>query len=135
MKPPIVTVKGISPISKQVEYNLHNDGCSFLSVCSTVVCHASIRLDDPRCKVYKNGREIEMTHMEYELLKLLMNHPGITYSRDALLEKVWRNKHLKRTRTVDVHIRRLRIKIEDDDKTPQIIETVRGRGYRLAALK
>ena len=95
-----------------------------------VLSFAGIRLDDGKHRVYKGDSEIEMTHREYELLKHMMLNRGIAYSRDALLTSVWGYEYAGETRTVDVHIRQLRRKIEDDDANPQIIETVRGRGYR-----
>ena len=71
-----------------------------------------------------------MTNREYELLKFLMQNRGIAYSRDDLLNHVWGYDFAGETRTVDVHIRQLRRKIEDDSANPVYIETVRGRGYR-----
>lgn len=94
------------------------------------VSSGAIVLDDTRHRVFKNGRELEMTHREYELLKFLMLHRGVAYSRDDLLNYVWGYEYSGETRTVDVHIRQLRRKIEEDDANPQLIETVRGRGYR-----
>lgn len=91
-----------------------------------------IKLDDQRHRVYKNNKEIEMTNREYELLKFMMNNVGVAYSRDALLNSVWGYEYAGETRTVDVHIRQLRRKIEEDDSNPKIIETVRGRGYRIS---
>jgi len=87
-------------------------------------------LDDIRHRVYLNDQEIEMTNREYELLKFLMTNKGIAYSRDELLNHVWGYEYVGETRTVDVHIRQLRKKIEKDDANPEMIETVRGRGYR-----
>lgn len=87
-------------------------------------------LDDIRHRVFKGGQEIEMTHREYELLKYLMLHRGVAYSRDDLLNHVWGYEYIGETRTVDVHIRQLRRKLEADDANPVLIETVRGRGYR-----
>lgn len=91
-----------------------------------------ICIDDARHRVYRNDREIEVTHREYELLKHLMLNRGIAYSRDELLNAVWGYDYYGETRTVDVHIRQLRRKIEADDANPVLIETVRGRGYRFA---
>ena len=96
----------------------------------SVLSYAGIRLDDVKHRVFKGNAEIEMTHREYELLKYMMLNRGIAYSRDALLASVWGYEYAGETRTVDVHIRQLRRKIEEDDANPQIIETVRGRGYR-----
>lgn len=91
---------------------------------------AGILLDDIRHRVYADDKEIEMTNREYELLKFLMQNRGVAYSRDDLLNYVWGYEYSGETRTVDVHIRQLRRKIEKDDANPVIIETVRGRGYR-----
>jgi two-component system alkaline phosphatase synthesis response regulator PhoP len=91
---------------------------------------AGILLDDVRHRVYSKGKEIEITNREYELLKFLMQNRGVAYSRDDLLNYVWGYEYSGETRTVDVHIRQLRRKIEIDDSNPVIIETVRGRGYR-----
>lgn len=87
-------------------------------------------LDDVRHRVFKGDREIDMTNREYELLKYLMMNRGIAFSRDELLDHVWGFDYGGETRTVDVHIRQLRRKIEDSDTNPVLIETVRGYGYR-----
>ena len=80
--------------------------------------------------VTMNGQEIEMSHKEFELLKLLAENPGRVYSRDILLEKIWGYEYIGETRTVDVHIRHIRKKIEEDDSNPLFIKTVRGYGYK-----
>ncbi len=89
-----------------------------------------VTLDDVKHRVYKGDKEVEMTNREYELLKFMINNKGIAYSRDSLLSSVWGYEYAGETRTVDVHIRQLRRKLEEDDSNPLIIETVRGRGYR-----
>lgn len=94
------------------------------------IASGEIQLDDVRHRVFKNGQEIEMTNREFELLKYLMNNRGVAFSRDELLDRVWGYEYGGETRTVDVHIRQLRRKIETDDANPILIETVRGRGYR-----
>lgn len=96
---------------------------------SRIVC-ADLLLDDARHLVFKGDEELEMTNREYELLKFLMLHRGNAYSRDDLLNYVWGYDYSGETRTVDVHIRQLRRKIEDDSSQPTFIETVRGYGYR-----
>lgn len=93
-----------------------------------------IVIDDNRHRVFRAGNEIEMTHREYELLKFLMLHKGVAYSRDDLLNYVWGYDYSGETRTVDVHIRQLRRKLETDDANPVLIETVRGRGYRFSEI-
>ena len=95
-----------------------------------VIRCADIILDDVKHRVYASDDEIEMTNREYELLKFLMLNRGIAFSRDELLNHVWGYEYSGETRTVDVHIRQLRRKIEKDDANPEYIETVRGRGYR-----
>ena len=80
------------------------------------------------CEVTLNGRLIELTFKEYELLRFLASHPGRVYTRDSLLSRVWGYDYFGGDRTVDVHIRRLRSKIEDATHT--FIETVRNIGYR-----
>lgn len=80
--------------------------------------------------VTKNGKEIEMSLKEFELLKLLAENPGRVYSRDVLLEKIWGYEYIGETRTVDVHIHHIRKKIEEDDSNPIFIKTVRGYGYK-----
>lgn len=89
-----------------------------------------IILDDAKHVVIKAGKEVDMTHREYELLKFLMLHRGNAFSRDDLLNYVWGYDYSGETRTVDVHIRQLRRKIEDDPSNPELIQTVRGYGYR-----
>lgn len=78
----------------------------------------------------KNGEIVDLTLKEFELFKYLINHRGQVISRDTLLEKIWGYDYIGETRTVDVHIRQLRKKIEDDDSNPFYIITVRGVGYK-----
>ncbi|ADU73923.1 two-component system alkaline phosphatase synthesis response regulator PhoP [Acetivibrio thermocellus AD2] len=91
-----------------------------------------ITIDFERREVYKDNQIIEMTFKEFELLKLLIMNRGKVLSRDMLLQKIWGFDFFGETRTVDVHIRYLRQKIEDDDNNPVYIETVRGIGYRFS---
>lgn len=95
-----------------------------------VIAIGPISLDDARHRVFVDDREIDLTNREYELLKFLMKNRGIAFTRDELLNHVWGFDYAGETRTVDVHIRQLRRKLEKDDKVPVLIETVRGRGYR-----
>ncbi|MDD5189508.1 MAG: response regulator transcription factor [Dehalococcoidales bacterium] len=85
-------------------------------------------IDTAKYEVYRNGLLIELTFKEYELLKFLAGNPGRVYSRDALLNQIWGEDYFGGDRTVDVHIRRLRGKIEDDGQS--YIDTVRNIGYR-----
>ena len=74
------------------------------------------------------GERVILTYKEYELLKLFLSHPGVAFTREQLLQKVWNTDYIQETRTVDMHIRTLRQKL---DNYGHIIETVRNVGYRL----
>lgn len=92
-----------------------------------------IQLDHLRHQVTVAGQEVELTKREYDLLKFLMENRGFVFTRDHLLNQVWGYDYPGETRTVDVHIRQLRRKLEEDSSEPQWIETVRGVGYRFKA--
>ena len=79
--------------------------------------------------ISKNGKVIDVTQKEFDLLVCLMSTPGKVYSREELMEKVWNYDYFGDMRTVDVTVRRLREKIEDDPGTPVCIRTKRGAGY------
>jgi DNA-binding response OmpR family regulator len=81
--------------------------------------------------VLKAGREVSLTKTEFNLLCEFADHPNIVLSRDQLLERVWGYDYLGDSRLVDAHVRRLRVKIEDQADDPKLIVTVRGIGYRL----
>jgi DNA-binding response OmpR family regulator len=85
-----------------------------------------ITIDLAKCEVVFRGRLVDLTFREYELLCFLVSNPGRVFSRDALLDKVWGYDFYGGDRTVDVHIRRLRSKLDESD----CIETVRNMGYR-----
>ncbi|MCL5057834.1 MAG: response regulator transcription factor [Actinobacteria bacterium] len=76
------------------------------------------------------GKRIYLSPKEFEILEVLASNPGRVFNREMLLEKIWGFSELRETRTVDVHIRYLRQKIEEDPSHPLFIETVRGVGYR-----
>jgi len=97
---------------------------------SELLMHGDITIDCTRREVYKDGELLEMPLKEFELLKLLILNKGKVLSRELLLEKIWGFDYYGETRTVDVHIRYLRQKIENDDSNPVFIETIRGIGYR-----
>lgn len=90
-----------------------------------------IELDPVRHGVLVRGTEVQLTPKEFKLLETLMVNRGQVFSRDFLLQKVWGYNYTGDTRTVDVHIRRLRQKIEQDPTCPRYIETVHGFGYRM----
>jgi DNA-binding response OmpR family regulator len=93
-----------------------------------VIQVGDLRIDQDRYEVFNRGRKVLLTFKEYQLLCLLAANPGRVFSRDALLEQIWEYDYFGGTRTVDVHIRRLRSKIEGPGRT--YIETVWSVGYR-----
>ncbi len=90
-----------------------------------------LMIDMENYELFKRGEKIDLTFKEFELLKLLSINRGKVLIRNYLLDKVWGYEYFGETRTVDVHIRHLRKKIEDDDKKPKYIETIRGVGYKM----
>lgn len=81
-------------------------------------------------EVFKGETKVDLTLKEFELLEILIKNKGRVMTRDFLLEKIWGYEYMGETRTVDVHVRHLRKKIEDDDKNPVFIQTIRGIGYK-----
>ncbi|WP_026889154.1 winged helix-turn-helix domain-containing protein [Clostridium beijerinckii] len=90
----------------------------------------NLKVDFERHEVYVNDRKVDLTLKEFELLQILIKNKGRILKRETLLDKIWGYEYIGETRTVDVHIRYLRKKIEEDDKNPRFIETIRGVGYR-----
>ena len=93
----------------------------------------SIKLDEDAFLVYKDDVILNLTLKEFELLLLLIKNKGKALNRNYLLDTIWGYDYIGETRTVDVHIRHIRQKIEEDDANPKYIETVRGVGYRFNA--
>lgn len=89
-----------------------------------------LRIDFLKRNVFVNGEKIDLTYKEFELLKTLVSHPGRVFGRDSLLQLVWGDADFRDPRTVDVHIRHLREKLEPDPHDPEYIFTVRGAGYK-----
>ena len=89
---------------------------------------ADVAVDLDRHEVYKGERRVELTPKEFALLEILMRSPGRVFKRGELLEKVWEFEYMGDTRTVDIHIQRLRKKLQDD----RFIRTVFGVGYKVA---
>ncbi len=91
---------------------------------------SDLAIDFEKHDVTRDGKKVELTLKEFELLEILIKNKGRVMTRDFLLDKIWGYEYIGETRTVDVHIRHLRQKLEKDDKNPQYIETIRGIGYR-----
>jgi len=89
-----------------------------------------LRIDFERREVKIDDEPVRLTYVEFEILAALACNPGRVYSRQTLLERVWGDSAYRDPRTVDVHIRHLREKLERDPKTPELVQTMRGVGYR-----
>jgi DNA-binding response OmpR family regulator len=89
-----------------------------------------LRIDFDKRQVTVDGAPVRLTYVEFEILAALARNPGRVYSRATLLERVWGDSAYRDPRTVDVHIRHLREKLERDPKEPELVQTVRGVGYR-----
>ncbi|WP_448851426.1 MtrAB system response regulator MtrA [Corynebacterium sp. 335C] len=87
-------------------------------------------IDVPGHAVTRDGEEIALTPLEFDLLRTLASKPRQVFSREELLEQVWGYRHSSDTRLVNVHVQRLRAKIEQDPENPRIVLTVRGVGYK-----
>jgi DNA-binding response OmpR family regulator len=89
-----------------------------------------IRIDFPKRTVRARGRETQLTFVEFEILSALARAPGRVFTRDMLLSRIWGDSAYRDPRTIDVHIRHLREKLEREPKDPEYLFTVRGVGYR-----
>ncbi|HUH14820.1 MAG TPA: response regulator transcription factor [Gaiellaceae bacterium] len=95
-----------------------------------VIEAGEIRIDAPRRTVEVRGQEVQLTYVEFELLRVLASAPGRVFSRRQLLERLRGGADYREPRTIDVHVRHLREKIERNPHEPELILTVRGVGYR-----
>lgn len=100
------------------------------STTTQVLSHENLRLYPDECRVTRDGNELNLSPKEYRLLELFMQHPRRVWSRDKLLEQIWGHDYFGDSKTVDVHIRWLREKLEDNPSEPVHLQTVRGFGYR-----
>jgi len=126
----------IRELMARVQANLRRGATDFtylnLSADTTSIKHGNIDINIERYEVKKQGKVIDLTLREFELLKFLALQPEKIFSREALLEKVWGYEYYGDVRTVDVTVRRLREKIEDDPSNPTYVVTRRSIGYFFA---
>ncbi|WP_188586747.1 MtrAB system response regulator MtrA [Gordonia jinhuaensis] len=97
---------------------------------SEVLAIGPVQIDVPAHKVTRDGKLISLTPLEFDLLVALARKPRQVFTRDVLLEQVWGYRHPADTRLVNVHVQRLRAKVEIDPENPEIVLTVRGVGYK-----
>ena len=96
------------------------------------VSYRHVEIDPARRRVRIGGRDVELTGHEFHLLYVLLSNPGIVFSREALLNKVWKDQTYVTVRSVDTLVKRLRKKIEENPAEPSVIQTVWGAGYKAA---
>jgi two-component system response regulator RegX3 len=94
---------------------------------------AGLRLEPATRRTYINNEEIHLRRKEFELLRLLMENPGRVMTRQTLIDRVWGEDYVGDTKTLDVHIMRLRSRIRSEEKSSVAVTTIRGVGYRLDA--
>ncbi len=99
-----------------------------------VISSNGIRIDVGRRRVEIQGEAVQLTYVEFELLRTLAARPGRVFTRQMLLEALWGDSAFREPRTIDVHVRHLREKLESDPAAPEFILTVRGVGYRFRDL-
>ena len=98
----------------------------------SVIDAGRIRIDLARRTVDVDGKPVQLTYVEFELLRTLASSPGVVFSRQRLLESLWGGSDYREPRTIDVHVRHLREKLEEDPSEPRHLQTVRGAGYRFS---
>ena len=119
----------------RVKANIRRTAMTSASAESSMSAGGALTINTENFQVYKSGRPIELTQREYELLTFLASHPDKVFSRVDLMEQVWNYGYVgDDVRTVDVTVRRLREKIEDDPASPRYILTRRGVGYYYSSL-
>ena len=128
-------VKPFSPkvLVARVKAVLRRAGADVQDEAAGPLVQGDISIDAKAREVRVQGREVELTSTEFELLRVLSEHPGWVYTREELLEAVWGYSYLGDSRLVDVHIANLRKKIGDDPSEPHFVRTVRGVGYKFQA--
>jgi two-component system response regulator MtrA len=94
-----------------------------------------IVIDQMEHTISRNEKQIPLTRLEFDLLVALAKEPGRVFTREALLNEVWGYQHAADTRLVNVHVQRLRSKIEADAENPELVQTVRGVGYKAGPVR
>lgn len=116
---------------KHSEITYENSSSKQVSEASKLIDLGSLVIDCENFTIAIHGKEVELTQREFELLSKLASTPNRVFSREQLLEEVWGWSFIGESRTIDVHVRYLREKIEEDPANPKILKTIRGVGYKL----
>jgi DNA-binding response OmpR family regulator len=122
---------GLAELRSRIRAVLRRSGARAMG--DEVLVAGDIKLDRPRREVTRAGQPVELTFSEFELLNCLMSEPGRLFNRQELLRAIWSDSAYRDPRAIDVHVRHLREKLEEDPARPSLIVTVRGAGYRLNA--
>ena len=102
---------------------------------SGIISVGDLKIDVQAHQLLRDGKQIQLTRLEFDLLATLAKEPGRVFTREALLSEVWGYQHAADTRLVNVHVQRLRSKIESDADNPEYVLTVRGVGYKAGSAK
>lgn len=121
----------IQELMARVKTVLRRVQSSAQKISEEIIEHDGMKIDLQKYEVNLNGEKLDLSKKEFELLRLLLENKGKVLTRNFLLDQVWGYEYHGETRTVDVHIRYLRKKIEEVDKDWKHIETIRGVGYKL----
>jgi two-component system response regulator RegX3 len=123
---------GIERRRNPVRYPSTDSGTE-LEPTSNVLEAGGIQIDPDRHLVFIRGEDVHLRRKEFELLSLLMENAGRLLTRDVLIDRIWGSDYFGDTKTLDVHIKRLRSHVEEDPSSPKLITTIRGVGYRFDA--
>ena len=96
------------------------------------ILHKGLEINTASRQVFVNGKEVQLTTKEYEILVFLASHPNIVFTKERMLSAIWGNEYFGDTATIAVHIQKIRKKIETDPTNPVYIETIWGTGYRFS---
>jgi DNA-binding response OmpR family regulator len=125
-------VARVHALLRRAARNQAGDGSVAAPDAPRLVSAHGVEIDPARRRARVRGQEVELTNQEFNLLLLLAEHPGIVFSREALLSKIWKGDTFVTVRSVDTLVKRLRHKVESDAATPTLILTQWGVGYKLA---
>ena len=123
----------ILEVKARIRALLRRSGATEQKQSENVLTAGHIKLDTGERSAWKSGRSVDLTAKEFDLMELLMRNPGRVFSRENLLNVVWGYEYIGDYRTVDVHVRRLREKLELDPANPEYIRTKWGVGYYLSS--
>ncbi len=129
MRELVARMRAVLRRSEPEEGEIEEDGSPTVATHEAIVV-GDVSIDPSRHEVVIRGDEVQLPLKEFELLRFLMENAGLVLSRDALIDRVWGHDYVGDTKTLDVHIKRLRSKVEEEPSSPSRIVTIRGLGYK-----